>query len=86
MRRTSVGNASVKDIPMLDMFLQRLDRSTTGSVVSAGKPRHSNQSYNNKSDSKTVASKSSNNSSSSNPNSVSKATCKQATVTASPSP
>ena len=85
MRRTSVGNASVKDIPMLDMFLQRLDRSTTGSV-SAGKPRHSNQSYNNKSDSKTVASKSSNNSSSSNPNSVSKATCKQATVTASPSP
>ena len=82
MRRTSVGNASVKDIPMLDMFLQRLDRSTTGSVVSAGKPRHSNQSYNNKSDSKTVASKSS----SSNPNSVSKATCKQATVTASPSP
>lgn len=41
MRRTSVGNASVKDIPMLDVFLQRLDR------------RHSNNSnYNNKSDSK----------------------------------
>ena len=48
MRRTSVGNASVKDIPMLDVFLQRLDR------------RHSNNSnYNNKSDSK-VAGKGSN--------------------------
>ena len=39
MRRTSVGNASVKDIPMLDVFLQRLDR------------RHSSNNYNN-SDSK----------------------------------
>ena len=28
-RRTSVGNASVKDIPMLDVFLQRLDRHST---------------------------------------------------------
>ena len=28
-RRTSVGNASVKDIPMLDVFLQRLDQRHT---------------------------------------------------------
>ena len=28
-RRTSVGNASVKDIPMLDVFLQRLDRHSS---------------------------------------------------------
>ena len=30
-RRTSVGNASVKDIPMLDVFLQRLDRHSYNS-------------------------------------------------------
>jgi len=28
-RRTSVGNASVKDIPMLDVFLQRLNNNSS---------------------------------------------------------
>ena len=45
-RRTSVGNTSLKDIPMLDMFLQRLgdrhsysDPSVPGeSAVPAGDP------------------------------------------------
>merc|ERR1712223_1021829 len=37
-RRTSVGNASVKDIPMLDVFLQRLDRHSYSDQTSPRGP------------------------------------------------